>query len=164
MAVVSQIKLSMSGDEILEDLRAESSTFSDELVVACVEAAHAKGIRVCSHARSDKAVRQCLQYGIDILYHCCKSSTFNRTIPLNHVAFISDESMDALEAQKDRVYVAPALNILYSSMLVAEKAQCTTSYIFSFARTYSLYMVLQSVLRNLPRKSTGENWIYVLLP
>ncbi|KAG8215742.1 hypothetical protein J3R82DRAFT_7638 [Butyriboletus roseoflavus] len=26
----------------------------------------------------------------------------------SYVAFISDESMDALEAQKDRVYVAPA--------------------------------------------------------
>ncbi|KAH0835587.1 hypothetical protein J3R83DRAFT_9312 [Lanmaoa asiatica] len=107
-AGVDSVKLSMSGDEILEDLRAEDSTFSDELVAAGVEAAHAKGIRVCSHARSDKSVRQCLQYGIDILYHC---------------SFISDVSMDALEAQKDRVYVVPALNILYSSMLVAEKAQ-----------------------------------------
>lgn len=72
--------------------------------------------------------------------------------------------MDALEAQKDRVYIAPALNILYSSMLVAEKAQCMTPYIFSFARTDSLCMILQSVLRNLPRKSIGENWIYALLP
>ena len=78
VAVVSQIKLSMSGDEILEDLRAEDATFSDELVAAGVEAAHAKGIRVCSHARSDKAVRQCLQYGIDILYHGCTSSFFRR--------------------------------------------------------------------------------------
>ncbi|KAG9312514.1 hypothetical protein JVU11DRAFT_6908 [Chiua virens] len=107
-AGVDSIKLFMSGDEILENLRAEDTTFSDELVIAAVEAAHAKGIRVCSHARSDRAVRQCLQYGIDILYHC---------------SFISDESMDALEAQKDRVYVAPTINILYSSLLVAEKAQ-----------------------------------------
>ncbi|KIJ67183.1 hypothetical protein HYDPIDRAFT_173839 [Hydnomerulius pinastri MD-312] len=107
-AGVDAIKLSMSGDEILEDLRAEDSTFSDELVAAGVEAAHARGLRAFSHARSDESVRQCLQYGIDILYHC---------------SFISDESMDALEAQKDRVFVAPALNILYSSLLVAEKAQ-----------------------------------------
>ncbi|KAF8553044.1 dipeptidase [Imleria badia] len=105
---VDSIKLSMSGDEILENLRAEDTTFSDELVAAGVEAAHAKGIRVCSHARSDKAVRQSLQYGVDILYHG---------------SFISDESMDALEAQKDRVYVTPAMNILYSSWLVAEKEQ-----------------------------------------
>jgi imidazolonepropionase-like amidohydrolase len=77
VVLVSQVKLSMSGDEILEDLRAEDTTFSDELVAAGVEAAHAKGIRVCSHARSDKAVRQCLQYGIDILYHGCTSSFFS---------------------------------------------------------------------------------------
>lgn len=78
VVVVSQIKLSMSGDEILEDLRAEDTTFSDELVATGVEAAHAKGIRVCSHARSDGAVRQCLQYGVDILYHGCTSSFFRR--------------------------------------------------------------------------------------
>ena len=75
-----QIKLSMSGDEILENLRAEVTTFSDELVAAGVEAAHAKGIRVCSHARSDKAIRQCLQYGIDILYHGCRSSSSNKAV------------------------------------------------------------------------------------
>jgi len=107
-AGVDNVKLSMSGDEILEDLRAEDSTFPDELVAAGVEAAHAKGIRVCSHARSDESIRQCLQYGVDILYHC---------------SFISNESMDALEAQKDRVYVAPAINILYSTLLVAEKEE-----------------------------------------
>ncbi|KAF9240849.1 dipeptidase [Melanogaster broomeanus] len=107
-AGVDVVKLSMSGDELLEELRAEDSTFSDELVAAGVEAAHAKGIRVCSHARSDESIRQCLQYGIDIIYHG---------------SFISDESMDALEAQKNRVYFAPAMNLLYMTLLVAEKTQ-----------------------------------------
>jgi imidazolonepropionase-like amidohydrolase len=107
-AGVDAVKLSMSGDELLEELRAEDSTFSDELVAAGVEAAHARGIRVCSHARSDGSIRQCLQYGIDIIYHG---------------SFISDESMDALEAQKNRIYVAPAINLLYRTLLVAEKAQ-----------------------------------------
>lgn len=54
---------------------------------------------------------------------------------LSDVAFISDECMDALEVQKDRVYVAPALNILYSSWLVAQKAQCMTPHIFIFDHT-----------------------------
>lgn len=49
--------------------------------------------------------------------------------------------MDALEAQKDRVYVVPALNILYSSMLVAEKAQCMTYHVFGLARMDSLCIV-----------------------
>ena len=85
--MVAQVKLSMSGDEILENLRAEDTTFSDELVATGIEAAHARGMRVCSHARSDKAIRQCLQYGIDILYHGCKSLSFNETNPLNPCSF-----------------------------------------------------------------------------
>lgn len=102
------VKFSMSGDEILEELRAEDSTFPDDMVAVGTEAAHAKGMRVCSHARSDESIRQCLQYGIDIIYHA---------------SFISDATMDALEAQKNRVYVAPALNILYASMLEAEQGR-----------------------------------------
>ncbi|KAJ7176909.1 hypothetical protein C8R46DRAFT_1077693 [Mycena filopes] len=92
---IDQCKLSMSGEEICETLRAEDSTFPDALVAAGVEAAHARGMRVCSHARSDEAIMQCLQYGVDIIYHA---------------SFISDATMDALEAQKNRVVVAPALN------------------------------------------------------
>ncbi|KAJ7696336.1 hypothetical protein B0H14DRAFT_3120172 [Mycena olivaceomarginata] len=75
---IDQCKFSMSGEEITEVLRSEDTTFPDELVAAGVEAAHARGIRVCSHARSDESILQCLQYG----------------------------------AQKDRVFVAPAINFL----------------------------------------------------
>ncbi|KAJ7256114.1 hypothetical protein C8J57DRAFT_1345155 [Mycena rebaudengoi] len=65
------------------------------------QAAHAHGIRVCSHARSDEAILQCLQYGVDIIYHG---------------SFISDATMDALEAQKDRVFVVPAINWLVGTL------------------------------------------------
>ncbi|KAJ7131366.1 hypothetical protein C8R44DRAFT_774726 [Mycena epipterygia] len=98
---IDQCKFSMSGEEITEHLRAEDTTFPDALVAAGVEAAHARGIRVCSHARSDEAILQCLQYGVDIIYHA---------------SFISDSTMDALEAQKDRVFVAPAINWLISTL------------------------------------------------
>ncbi|KAI9463868.1 hypothetical protein HD554DRAFT_2175396 [Boletus coccyginus] len=98
---VDVVKFSMSGEEITEKLRAEDTTFPDELVAAGVEAAHASGIRVCSHARSDESIMQCLQYGVDIIYHG---------------SFISEATMTALEAQKDRVFVAPALNWLYSTL------------------------------------------------
>ncbi|KAJ7620175.1 hypothetical protein FB45DRAFT_1062542 [Roridomyces roridus] len=102
---VDQCKFSMSGEEITEHLRAEDTTFPDELVAAGVEAAHARGMRVCSHARSDEAILQCLQYGVDIIYHA---------------SFISDATMDALEVQKDRVFVAPAINWLVATLRDAE--------------------------------------------
>ncbi|KAJ7779002.1 hypothetical protein B0H16DRAFT_1500785 [Mycena metata] len=98
---IDQCKFSMSGEEITENLRAEDTTFPDELVAAGVEAAHSCGMRVCSHARSDEAIMQCLQYGVDIIYHA---------------SFISDATMDALEAQKNRVVVAPAINWLIGTL------------------------------------------------
>ncbi|KAF8575219.1 hypothetical protein K439DRAFT_1649598 [Ramaria rubella] len=102
---IDQIKLSMSGEEITERLRAEDTTFKDECVAAAVELAHEAGIRVCSHARSDESIIQCLQYGVDIIYHA---------------SFISDATMDALEAQKERVFVAPGINWLYATLYDAE--------------------------------------------
>ncbi|EGN93914.1 hypothetical protein SERLA73DRAFT_63293 [Serpula lacrymans var. lacrymans S7.3] len=102
---VDAVKFSMSGDEILDDLRAEDTTFPDDMVAAGSEAAHACGIRVCSHARSDESVVQCLQYGVDIIYHA---------------SFVSDSTMLALEAQKDRVYVAPTLNFPYATVHEAQ--------------------------------------------
>lgn len=91
----------MSGEEITETLRAEDTTFPDALVAAGVEAAHARNMRVCSHARSDESIVQCLQYGVDIIYHA---------------SFASDTTMAALEVQKDRVFVAPAINWLYGTL------------------------------------------------
>lgn len=102
---VNQVKFSMSGEEITEHIRAEDTTFPDELVAAGVEAAHAKGLRVCSHARSDESIMQCLQYGVDMIYHA---------------SFISESTMHALAVQKDRVYVAPALAWLYGTLEDAE--------------------------------------------
>lgn len=127
----NQIKLSMSGEEyvptlispscvtnsdmyllpprITETLRAEDSTFPDDLVAAGVEAAHANGMRVCSHARADDSIVQCLQYGVDVIYHA---------------SFISESSMAMLEVQKDRVYVAPAINWLVGTLYDAEAFGC----------------------------------------
>lgn len=72
---IDQIKLSMSGEEITEHLRAEDATIPDNIVAAAVEAAHKHGMRVCSHARSDESIVQCLQYGVDIIYHACELPT-----------------------------------------------------------------------------------------
>lgn len=112
-AGIDQIKLSMSGEEITEHLRAEDKTIPDEIVAAAVEAAHAHGMRVCSHARSDESIVQCLQYGVDIIYHACEQPSSCRAKCADRkTAFISDETMFALEKQKNRVFVAPALNWL----------------------------------------------------
>jgi imidazolonepropionase-like amidohydrolase len=88
---VDQIKLSMSGEEITERLHAEDTTFTDDEVKACVELSHAAGKRVCGHARSAESVKQCVKYGVDIIYHA---------------SYIDEEGMDMLEKAKDKHWVA----------------------------------------------------------
>ena len=46
-----QVKLTMSGEEICEVLSSEKCYYSDEETRACVEVAHARGTRLCAHAR-----------------------------------------------------------------------------------------------------------------
>lgn len=103
---IDQINLSMSGEEkIREHLRAEDKTIPDDIVVAAGETAHENGIQLCSHARSDESIVQCSQYCIDIVYHACEWSFCLPNPPLTEMdtAFISDETMYALEKQKERV-------------------------------------------------------------
>jgi len=101
---VDQIKLSMTGEEIAE-MHADDTYFSEEECAAAVTEAHRFGKRVCSHARSAESVKMCLRNGVDIIYHA---------------SYIDDEGMDMLEAKKDQVFVAPAINWLIATLYEAE--------------------------------------------
>lgn len=95
---VDQIKLNLSGESITGRLMAEDTTMSEEEVAMAVREARRKpGIRVCSHARSTESIKMSLRHGIDIIYHA---------------SFVDDEALDMLEAQKDRIFVAPGLGWL----------------------------------------------------
>ncbi|KAJ5862122.1 hypothetical protein N7455_006190 [Penicillium solitum] len=97
---VDQIKLSMSGEEILESRSAQDSFFDETETAACVQEAHRLGLRVCSHARAQEAIAQCVKYGVDVIYHG---------------SYIDEVTMDELEKNKSRHIVAPALNWLYAT-------------------------------------------------
>ncbi|MCW2726260.1 MAG: putative dipeptidase [Frankiales bacterium] len=98
---VDSIKLSMSGEEITGGQRAADNYFTDEEVAMAVKEAHNRNVRVCVHARSGESVKIALRNGVDIIYHA---------------SFVDEEGLDMLEAQKDRVFVAPGLNWLYATL------------------------------------------------
>ncbi|KIW24854.1 uncharacterized protein PV07_10542 [Cladophialophora immunda] len=102
---VDNIKLSMSGEEITETMRAEDSYFSEEETAACVDEAHKYGKRLCSHARSAESVKQCIRHGIEVIFHA---------------SFIDDEGMDMLEKAKSKHVVAPGLNWLHAMLYDAD--------------------------------------------
>lgn len=102
---VDQVKLSMSGEAILEERSAEDCFFSDEETAACVDEAHRNGLRVCAHARARESVIQCARHGVDVIYQA---------------SYCDDEGLELLEKAKDRLIVAPAINWLYATGYDAE--------------------------------------------
>jgi imidazolonepropionase-like amidohydrolase len=64
-----------------------------------------RGKRGTAHARSAASVKQALRHGIDVIYHA---------------SFTDEETLDMLEAAKDRVFVAPGIAIIYAMLHEAE--------------------------------------------
>ena len=93
---VDSIKLNLSGDNFTQDSPADTNWMSDAEVAAAMDEVRVRGKRGTSHARSAASVKQSLRHGIDVIYHASYSDS---------------ESLDMLEAAKDRVFVAPGIAI-----------------------------------------------------
>ncbi|KAJ9259635.1 hypothetical protein DTO212C5_8589 [Paecilomyces variotii] len=61
---------------------------------------HNRGKGVCAHARSCASVKLCAHAGVDVIYHA---------------SYVDEEGLDLLEARKDQVFVAPAINFPLTS-------------------------------------------------
>ena len=98
---VDTLKINPSGDEFVPVARAEMTVMNDAEVQAVVDVARERNKRVMAHARSSESVKMCLRHGIDLI---------------NHATFTDDEAIDMLEAAKDRVFVIPAIGVIYTAM------------------------------------------------
>jgi imidazolonepropionase-like amidohydrolase len=102
---VDSIKLNLSGDNFTPDSPAETTWMTDAEVASAMDEVRVRGKRGTAHARSAASVKQALRHGIDVIYHASFSDT---------------ETLDMLEAAKDRVFVAPGIAILYAMLHEAE--------------------------------------------
>jgi imidazolonepropionase-like amidohydrolase len=103
---VDSIKLNLSGDNFVAGARAETTWMTDEEVAVAVREAKMRNKRVTAHARSCESIKQCVRHGIEVIYHA---------------SFTDEESLDMLEANKDKHFVAPGIAILYAMLNEAEK-------------------------------------------
>ncbi len=72
----------------------EDTVMTDAEFAAVAEVAKQRGRKLAAHARSAESIRMCVRHGFDIIYHATHADT---------------ETQDALEAAKDRVFVAPSI-------------------------------------------------------
>ena len=102
---VDTIKLNLSGDNFTPQSPAGTTWMTDAEVAAAMEEVRIRGKRGAAHARSADSVKQALRHGIDVIYHASYTDT---------------ETLDMLEAAKDRVFVAPGIAIIYAMLNEAE--------------------------------------------
>jgi imidazolonepropionase-like amidohydrolase len=102
---VDSIKLNLSGDNFVPDAPADTSWMTDAEVAAAMEEVRLRGKRGTAHARSAASVKQALRHGMQVIYHA---------------SFTDEETLDMLEAARDRVFVAPGIAILYAMLHEAQ--------------------------------------------
>jgi len=101
---VDVLKINISGDSGTPASPADTTVMTDAEVSAVCEVARAHSKTVAAHARSAESVKMALRHGVEVIYHA---------------TLIDEEAKDLLEADKDRVFVAPVLGNLYTSLYEA---------------------------------------------
>jgi imidazolonepropionase-like amidohydrolase len=102
---VDSIKLNLSGDNFVPGADAHTTWMTDAEVAAAAEEVAMRGKRIIVHARSCASVKQALRHGIHLIYHA---------------SYTDEESLDMLEAVKDKVFVAPGLGIIHALLFEGE--------------------------------------------
>jgi imidazolonepropionase-like amidohydrolase len=98
---VDTLKLNVSGDAGTPASPAETTVMADDEIAAVSEVARQHGKRLAAHARSADSVKLALRHGVDIVYHA---------------TLLDAEALDLLEAERDRVFVAPTLGNLHATL------------------------------------------------
>jgi imidazolonepropionase-like amidohydrolase len=94
---VRSVKLMASGDGIVPGHPSQRTYLDDAMVAAAVDEADKGGAFVTAHARGPESVRMCVRNGVRIVHHA---------------TYLDDESIAALTAARDEVWVCPGLHYL----------------------------------------------------
>jgi imidazolonepropionase-like amidohydrolase len=103
---VDNIKLNISGDDLSPAAHGGLTVMSEEEIQTAVRVARDFGKKVNCHARAAESVKRAVRNGIDVIYHCESAD---------------EEAIDMLESVKDRIFVGPAIGIIYSTLYEGER-------------------------------------------
>jgi imidazolonepropionase-like amidohydrolase len=103
---VDNIKLNISGDDLSPAAHGGLTVMTEKEIQTAVSVARDFGKRVNCHARAAESVKRAVRCGIDVIYHCESAD---------------EEAIDMLESARDRIFVGPAIGIIYSTLYEGEK-------------------------------------------
>jgi imidazolonepropionase-like amidohydrolase len=103
---VDNIKVNISGDDLSPAAHGGLTVMREDEIQMAVSVARDFGKKVNCHARSAESVKRAVRCGVDVIYHCESAD---------------EEAIDLLESVKDRIFVGPAIGIIYSTLYEGEK-------------------------------------------
>jgi imidazolonepropionase-like amidohydrolase len=120
---VDNIKINISGDDLSPAAHGGLTVMSETEVMTAVSVAKDFGKRVNCHARAAGSVKRAVRCGVDVIYHCESAD---------------EEALDMLESVKDRIFVGPAIGIIYGTLYEGEP--------FGFTREMAIKFGMQRIL------------------
>jgi imidazolonepropionase-like amidohydrolase len=98
---IDTVKLVISGEDALLPGSSQHILYDEAEVAAACDEARKHGLKVAAHTQAAEAVKIALRSGVDVLYHC---------------SYADAEALDMLEAQRDRVFMAPAIGVIVATL------------------------------------------------
>ena len=91
---VDVVKIFIDGEAINPTNPPGELSFTSEEVIAAVDEAHRRNLKVACHARSSAAVRQAVNAGVDFI---------------GHANYLDDETVALLVEHRERIFIGPAI-------------------------------------------------------
>ena len=91
---VDVVKIFIDGEAINPTNPPGELSFTNEEVIAAVDEAHRRNLKVACHARSSAAVRQAVNAGVDFI---------------GHANYLDDETVALLVEHRERIFIGPAI-------------------------------------------------------
>jgi imidazolonepropionase-like amidohydrolase len=120
---VDNIKINISGDDLTPNPAGGLTPMREIEVQTAVQVARDFGKRVNCHARAAEAVKRAVRCGVDVIYHCESAD---------------EEAIDMLESVKDKIFVGPAIGVIYGTLYEGEQ--------FGFYRDSDLGRIMQRTI------------------
>jgi imidazolonepropionase-like amidohydrolase len=114
----------------------EDTVMTEEEIGAVCDVAHQRNRRVAAHARSAVAILRCVRQGVDMIYHA---------------TLADEETLDALEAAKERVFVGPAVGLPVARLEAGEDREAGP-HAASTARLHAEIEALATCVRELIKR------------
>ena len=120
---VDNIKVNISGDDLGPITHGGLTPMREDEVRMAVNVARDFGKKINCHARAAESVKRAVRCGIDVIYHCESAD---------------EEALDMLESVKHRIFVGPAIGVIYGTLYEGEA--------YGFKRDSELGRTMQRVI------------------